>query len=283
MELVIKVLAIILGLYLIALGTLFLAQRSFIYFPAGDSTAPAAVGLQDFAPVAITDTNTTSWWKAPRSPSDPVIIHFHGNGSSLANASRLYRLMSKDGIGVLAVGYPGYNGDPGRPSEKSFYAAAETNYRWLIMQGIVPERIVIVGQSIGGGAATYLASREKASGLILEAPFTSLVDIAARQVRFVPMRFLIRDRYPNQDRVAAIKMPLALIHGAEDRVIPIGMGAQVFSAAPEPKCFFAISGGGHNDLWLRGIDEIVRENARTMVTDGRCWSEGANAASARVF
>ena len=276
-----KTLGIVVFLALLAVGALWLWQRSLIYFPdrVGSATPPPS-----FKRIAINNDGPTthSWWSPPRDAAQPVIIHFHGNGGGLSGRSEIYRAMARDGAGVLAVGYPGYNGADGTPSERAFYRAAEANYRWLRAQGIAAQRIVIVGQSIGSGSALYLATTAPSAGLVLEAPFTSLPDVAARQFRGLP-RFFLRDQFPNLERARKVEIPLAWIHGTDDAVIPMDMGARIFFAAAGLKCSYAISGGGHNDLWSYGVDEIVRQNARTMAAANRCWSEGENNASARIF
>lgn len=274
-----KTAGIIFIIALIAVGALWQWQRSLIYFPDRAVGKPPA----SFERILIEggETTTHSWWSPPRDAQAPVIIHFHGNGGGLAGRADIYRAMAHDGAGVLAVSYPGYNGDAGSPSERTFYRTAKANYRWLRSQGVAADRIVIMGQSIGSGSALYLATTEPAAGVILEAPFTSLHDVAVRTLRGLP-RFFVRDHYPNLKRAGQLKIPLAWIHGTDDRIIPLDLGARVYFAAVGPKCSYAMNGAGHNDLWSHGIDEIVRQNARTMAAASRCWSEGDNTATARI-
>lgn len=281
MAALLKTVGLIVILVLLAVGALWLWQRSLIYFPdrVGSTTPPPS-----FKRVAINGDGPTthSWWSPPRDAAQPVIIHFHGNAGGLSGRADIYRAMARDGIGVLAVGYPGYNGDDGSPSEHALYRGADANYRWLGAQGIAAERIVIVGQSIGSGSALYLATTAPAAGIILEAPFTALPDVAVLQFRGLPRSFL-RDQYPNLKRAGQLKIPLAWIHGTDDAIIPMDMGARVYFAAAGRKCSYAVTGAGHNDLWSHGIDEIVRQNARAMASSNRCWPEGENRASARIF
>ncbi len=242
----------------------YLFQRSFLYIP--DQQVPSELHLSkmDFATVAIAlddGTRLSSLWRAPKDPSQPVMIHFHGNAGSHYNRMELYQAMAREGAGVLGVGYPGYGGNPGSPGEDILYAAAQANYNWLQENGVKSRRIVIVGQSLGSGVATWLASRNEAAGLILEAAYTGMDDMAQRQFPFLPARRLAKDKYRSVDRINRINMPLSWIHGRNDQLIPYAMGQRLFDAAKQPKAAHPIENGGHNDLWALGIDGIIRKEA----------------------
>ncbi len=264
------------GLYLCMLGLVYVFQRNFMYMPDTQRFSPEEVELQGFEPVEIVSGDVTlqSWWSAPADDSKPVIIHFHGNGGALAGRANMYRELASSGAGVLAVGYPGYGGNPGDIGEERFYQAARANYRWLRDQGFRGPDIVIAGQSVGTGPATYLAAKTNAAGLILEAPYTSMADMAARQMPVFPARWLVKDRYDSLSRIADIDMPLVWIHGERDGLIPVEMGQQLFDAASEPKCAYRIEKGGHNDLWILGIGRIIGEQAQSIKADKNCVKGG---------
>ena len=136
----------------------------------------------------------------------------------------------------------------------------------MIKQGIKPDRIVIVGQSLGTGMATKIASENEAAGLILEAAYTGMDDMAQKQFPFLPAKMLAKDKYRSIDRLDQIDMPLSWIHGTADALIPFAMGQKLFDAAKEPKTAHPIRGGTHNDLWLKGIDRIIRADAKRFVS-----------------
>lgn len=259
-------------LYSMTLLAVFIFQRSFIYAPDVRARSPEEVGLTDFQTVEISlgTRKLASWWTKPIERDQPVIIHFHGNGGALAGREPIYREIADSGFGVLAVGYPGYGGNPGSPSEAGFYATAKANYDWLIAQGVSPKNIVIIGQSIGTGPATWLATQFDAAGLVLEAPFTSLTDMSASQMPIFPTRWLLKDRFDSVSRIDEIDMPLVWIHGANDTLIPVALGQRVFDAAMEPKCAHIISKGEHNDLWQRGIGRLITQQAREMIAKREC-------------
>ncbi|QJB69309.1 alpha/beta hydrolase [Parasphingorhabdus halotolerans] len=125
-------------------------------------------------------------------------------------------------------------------------------------KGIAAERIIIVGQSLGTGPAVWLASKNSAAGLILEAAYTGIDDMAQKQFPFLPAKMLSKNKYPSIDRIRQINMPLVWIHGTADELIPFSMGQKLFDAADQPKTAVPMRNGGHNDLWERGIDEIIR-------------------------
>jgi fermentation-respiration switch protein FrsA (DUF1100 family) len=252
------------SLYLGSLVLAYLFQRNLLYMP--DQAVPSQLHLSkmNFSKASIPINNgkvLSSLWRPPKDETRPALIHFHGNAGSHYQRIPIYQAMASEGAGVLAVGYPGYGGNGGNPSEQALYSAAQANYDWLIAQGYPPERIVIVGQSLGTGAATWLASKNDAAGLILEAAYTGLDDMAQRQFFWLPAKLLITDRYRSGDRIAQIDMPLSWIHGTNDELIPFAMGQRLFDAAKKPKKPYPIKNGGHNDLWQRGIDQIIRKEA----------------------
>jgi len=261
-------LAVIVGFYLLVVALAYSFQRSLLYFPDQYVLSEQELGAAGFDAVIISAENSgelLSLWHAPTDETKPIIIHFHGNGGSIAVRLPIYQAMAQDGAGVLAVGYPGYGGNAGAPSEDALYDAAQANYDWLMARGYSTDKIVIAAQSLGTGVATWLASKNEASGLILEAAYTGMDDMAQRQFPFLPAKPLIKDRYRSLDRIDQINMPLSWIHGTNDELIPFAMGKRLFDAAKEPKFARPVKSGGHNDLWMRGIDALVRKDAQRFV------------------
>lgn len=243
---------------------LFFNQRYFIYFPVKEIPSPAEAGAPQMQVIAVLPKGMTQsiegWYAEPAGADKPVLLYFHGNGGGVdLRVPRVLPLIER-GYGVLLAEYRGYSGNPGKPSERGFYADAEAYYSWLLEQGIAEGRIVLYGESIGSGPATYLASKHgDARGLILDAPFTSLTDIARRQMFFVPVGLLLRDRYPNIDRIDAIDMPLLVMHGERDMIVPTRYGVRLFEAAAEPKTLRLFPEGGHSDLYYHGAGQAVLE------------------------
>ncbi len=260
--------AVTVGIYLVLMFLAFLFQRQLLYFP--DQSVPGELHLSkmDFPEVVVRsspDGDLRSLWRAAKSKDDPIILFFHGNAGSHYQRVPIYQALAERGAGILAAGYPGYGGNAGKPSENALYAAAQANYDWLLEQNIAPKRIVIAGESLGSGVATQLAAQNDAAGLILIAAYTGIDDMAQRQFPIFPAKLLIKDKYRSIDRIDEINMPLVWIHGTADELIPYTMGEKLFDAAKKPKSPRAIEDGGHNNLWMRGADIIVRTEANRLV------------------
>ena len=258
---VVAYLAVMLGLYAM--------QRSFLYHPDRARVMPAAAGLDAFAEVE-TAAGQRSWWHAPPRSDAPVILYLHGNGGALAGRSTIFAAMAAAGNGVLGVGYPGYGGNAGDPAETAMHRAALANYDWLRRAGIAANRIVIVAHSMGTGVAVPLAVERPVAGLVLESPFTSMTDAAQRAVPWAPVRWLITDRFDSAARIGAVRAPIAWVHGTDDMLIPIEMGARLLARARVPVCSHIIAGGDHDHLWAAGGGNYTLRQVAAMVQTGRC-------------
>ena len=252
------VLYLVLGgalVYAALLGWLYVSQRSMTYFPGPDMGRPADAGLGDMAPVTLTTEDglaLTAWYKAPVSDGR-VLVLFHGNAGTIANREGKARPYLDAGLGVLLVEYRGYGGNRGTPSEQGLYADAAAALKFLEGEGIAPARWVLYGASIGAAVAVEAASvqarRTPVGALVLEAPFTSLVDVARFHYPYVPVTWLARERYMSIDKIAHVKAPVLVVHGGDDAIVPARFGHALFAAALPPKEAIWIAGAGHNDLY----------------------------------
>ncbi len=259
----------LLVMYLAVVLLLYIFQRNFLFHPDPRPILPEAAGLAGFDVVAITP-DLKSWWHAPPAKDAPVILYFHGNGGALAGRAEIFGQMAGWGAGVLAVGYPGYGGNPSSPSEPAIHTAAQANYNWLIAQGVDPRQIVITAHSMGTGAAVPLAANNKAAGLILESPFTAMADVAQLVVPFAPTKYLVRDAFHSDAHIANVKMPVVWMHGTDDQLIPYSMGERLFSQIDGPKCYLRIDGGDHDHLWTMGVAAFTQRQVFAMVRTGGC-------------
>ncbi len=228
----------ILGGYLLLVLLMFLAQRSLIYPAAAVAPRLADHGMPGLEAV---ETGThpgltlTHWFHAPAGPDQPLIVFFHGNGSHLSNAVAKMRPFLNAGFGLLATGYRGYSGNPGSPSEEGLTADARSVIDWAHHQGYEADRLVYFGESLGTAVAVKMASERPPSALVLEAPPSSIADVAAAHYWYLPVRPLIRDPWDSQSRIATVQCPLLILHGENDPVVPIRFGRKLFEAAIEPK------------------------------------------------
>lgn len=199
-----------------------------------------------------------------------LVVMFAGNaGNRLSRVSQL-ALFNGLGCDALLVDYRGYGENAGAPSESAFLVDARTVWDYAVQElGVPPERIVISGESLGGGVATALAGEVCQAGqtpaaLVLRATFSSMVDTAAHHYWWLPVRQVLIDKYPSVERMPSVNCPLLCYHGVEDEVIPYAQGKQLFDAAPRQsksgieKRFLSIPGAGHNDIYRIGSHEITR-------------------------
>jgi hypothetical protein len=183
---------------------------------------------------------------------------FSGQRGHLGHRLFVVAPLLREGYGVVLAAYPGYGGNPGQPTEMSLYAAGSGTLASLAKHGIAAERVVLWGESLGGGVATRLAVEQRVAGVILQAPFTSVADRAQELYPIVPARRLTLDRFEILSRITAIGAPLLVVHGEADRVVPADHGRQIFAAAREPKRGVFIPHADHNDLYACGLVDHVR-------------------------
>jgi len=248
------------GGYLGGLAVLFFAQRAFIFpIPQTVRTAPEAAGLpqaEEHA-LATADGEKVIVWYVPAKPGHAVVIYFPGNGDFLAGLAGHFREITSDGTGLVALSYRGYAGSSGRPSEQGLLLDAAAAYVFTSAR-YGADRIVLWGFSLGSGVAVALAAEQPVGKVILEAPYTSIADVAGLLLRIVPVRWLIRDQFRSDQRIAGITAPLLIMHGARDSTIPISFGERLFAFAHEPKQFVRFPDGGHDDLDDYGAIETAR-------------------------
>jgi len=246
--------------YLGGLVVLFFVQRAFIFpIPQTVRTTPQAAGFPEAEEHFLTtaDGERVIVWHVPAKPGRAVVIYFAGNGDFLAGLAGRFRAIASDGTGLVALSYRGYAGSSGRPSEQGLLQDAAAAYAFTSAR-YGADRIVAWGFSLGSGVAVALAAEQPVGKLILEAPYTSIVDIAGPLLRIAPVRWLIRDQFRSDQRIAGVSAPLLIMHGARDATIPIGFGERLFALAHEPRQFERFPDGGHDNLDDYGAIETAR-------------------------
>lgn len=227
-------LAILVALYLIALVSLALAQRALIY------PAPKAAGINPadippgFSSATLATRDGLHLQAAYRAaaPGHPTLVFFHGNGSRIEESALTTALLGQRGNGLLLVEYRGYRGNPGKPSEQGLYADGRAALAWLDRHDVPPKQRILIGNSLGSGIATQLATEQPIAGLVLVSGFTSLPDVAAGHYPWLPAKLLLRDRYDNLTKLAQINTPILVLHGTADTLIPASHARALAAAAP---------------------------------------------------
>lgn len=195
-------------------------------------------------------------WHVPPQAEKPVIIFFHGNADTLAGRAGRFRAITARGVGLLALSFRGYGGSSGHPTEDGLHRDAMAAYAFAAAR-YSPDRIVLWGYSLGSGVAVALAAKRPIAKLVLEAPYTSAVDVAASIYPFVPVRLLMKDQFHSDEQIQKVKVPILIVHAEHDQIIPISFGERLFAMAPEPKRFVRFPQGRHEDLDNYGVVEVV--------------------------
>ena len=259
---VFKILAVGFVTYGALVGALSVFQRHLMYFPDTHKPEPADFGVPEMGEVILKTgdgLDLMAWYRAPRSDAAPVILYFHGNAGHIGHRAGKVRPYLDAGLGVLLVSYRGYGGNPGSPTEEGLYQDGRAAVAFVTGEGIAARRTVFYGESLGSGVAAQLATEGTPGAIVLEAPFTSAVDIAAKHYPFAPVRYLVWDRFESMDKIANVQAPLFFIHGERDRIVPVGNSRRLFSAASEPKSARYFAAAGHNDLYMHGAaGEVIR-------------------------
>lgn len=238
---------------------MYVQQRALMYHPERLRTSPAAAGLSDAQELTLdtADGKTVIVWHVPPKQDRPVILYFPGNAGALRYRADRFHALVADGFGLVALSYRGYGGSTGSPTEAGLIADAEAAYGFATAH-YPAERIAVWGESLGTGVAVALAATHRVGRLVLEAPFTSAVDIGADVYWFLPVRALMKDTFRSDLRIGKVTAPLLIMHGTRDTTIPIAFGERLFALAHEPKRFVRFDGGSHADLDDYGAWDAVR-------------------------
>ncbi len=257
----------ILALYVALVALVYLGQERMVYFPQRDiGWTPAAMDAPyEDVWMTTSDGVRIHGWFIPAPNARGTVLYFHGNGNNISgsmwDATAAYRL----GLNGFFVDYRGYGQSEGTPSEQGLYADAEAAWRHLTDErGISPDEIIIMGQSLGGGVASWLAQQHTPAALVLMSTFTSAVDLGAETYPILPVHLLARNRYPTIERLPDIDALVLITHARGDRVIPFVHSERLYAAAQEPKTLLELEGG--HDRGFMALYEQRPEDLETFLT-----------------
>jgi len=254
------------AVYLVIVGALYAAQRSFLYLPDKSRPDAAASGVAGLREVTLRTEDGVPLlaWYLPRSGA-PTIVYFHGNAGSIADRRDRLARLSREGFGALLPEYRGYGGNSGKPTEPGLLADARAALDFIAAEGIPAERLVLWGESLGSGVAVAMATERPVGAVVLEAPYTSLAAAAQHHYPFVPAALLLKDRFDSLARVGRVRAPILVAHGELDTVVPVRLGRALYAAAPEPKEGWFPAAAGHNDLGANGLVDTVVDFIRRRI------------------
>ncbi len=242
-------------------------QRRLMYFPTSGVPAPGEIGLTGVEPVTFETTDglgLSGWFVAASGPPPHVtVLVFNGNAGNRAHRGPLAAALHRHGLQVLLVDYRGYGGNPGAPTENGLAADSRAARAYLAGRpGVDLSRLVYFGESLGTAVAVDLAVEHPPAALVLRSPFTSMADVGQHHYPFLPVRLLLRDRFAAIDRIRRIRVPLLVIAGGHDRIVPIENSRRVYEAAVTPKTLLVLPDADHNDDELLAGDEMIRAIVR---------------------
>ena len=238
-----------------------LLHRYFLYIPDPKRVDPHEAGLTGVEEIVFKSAEGKKLiaWYRPAAKGERTLLYFPGNSGNVAARAGKIKAIVADGYGVFIVNYRGFGGSASRPTEKRLVRDAVTAYDTLRGLGVPPRDIVLYGESLGTGVATQVCQQREAEGLVLESPFTSVVDVGKLAWPLLPLKHIMVDQYRTIDRIGSVDVPLFIIHGGRDAVIPLDMARRIFHAANDPKTLTVVPRAGHNDLFEQGAWARVRD------------------------
>jgi fermentation-respiration switch protein FrsA (DUF1100 family) len=251
---------ILLGVLAALLGAVWLLQRRLIYFPDTAAPPPDSVppGGEEIT-LRTEDGLALRAWQVSATGADRgiAVLVMPGNAGSRALRASLAHRLAAQGFSVLLLDYRGYGGNPGNPSEHGLITDARAARSYLLHLGVPAHRLIYFGESLGAAVATRLAAEYPPGALMLRSPFTSLADVGALHYPFLPVRLMLRDRFPVVELIGQIRVPTAVVYGSADMVVPPEQSAAVAAAAGRPVRTIVVAGADHNDTALVEGNELI--------------------------
>ena len=228
---------IILFLYILVLVFLYFFQRNLLYHPNENNYSEDKISV-DIKKVKIKTSDNIEllgWFHEKNLKDYKTLVYFHGNAGTLENRIHKINHFQDMNINFLIIAWRGFSGNKGKPTEQGLYEDGKSAIDWLIKKGVNEENLILYGESLGTGVATHLAQNKNYAGIILETPFTSMIDAAKTFYPYIPVSILLRDKFENYKKVKNIKLPILIMHGEVDQIVPFSMGKKIYEIANQPK------------------------------------------------
>ena len=232
-----KIIIGILVIYTSLLLLLFIFQRNLMYHPDENNYSGDKLEV-DIKKVKINTSDgldLLGWFHKKDLKRFKTIIYFHGNAGKLENRIHKLNHFKDMDVNFLIIAWRGFSGNDGKPSEESLYIDGNSAIKWLKNLGLSEKDIIIYGESLGTGVATEIAKSNDFAGLVLETPFTSMIEAAKNFYPYIPVRILLRDKYENDKKIKNINIPVFVMHGEADQIVPFWMGEKIYEMANQPK------------------------------------------------
>ena len=232
-----KFIILVVAIYFLLLTFVFFYQRKLLYHPnfSNHVTGDGLIHSIEKINIKTEDNIDLKGWFHLKDLKKKTILFFHGNAGTLDN--RIYKLnfLGNLDINFLIIAWRGYSGSSGKPTELGLYQDAKSAVNWLNLKGIAEKNIILYGESLGTSVAIEIGQNKNFAGMILEAPFTSMVDTGKKHYPFFPVKLLLKDKYESKNKIKNIKFPILVMHGKKDKIIPFYMGEAIYNLANKPK------------------------------------------------
>tara|TARA_B100000579_G_scaffold434103_1_gene454246 strand:- start:465 stop:1301 length:837 start_codon:yes stop_codon:yes gene_type:complete len=257
------ILIIFVVIYIFILISTYVFQRNLLYHPTENNY----FGDKLLAPIEKVKIKTNdniellSWYHNKSISEYKTILFLHGNAGSLENRIHKINHFKDMNVNFLIVAWRGFSGNKGQPTEIGLYEDARSSIKWLKQKGIAEENIIIYGESLGTGVAIEVAQNKNFAGIILESPFTSMIDAGKNKYPFLPVAFLLKDKYESKKKIKNIKIPILVMHGKVDNIVPFDMGKQMYELANQPKFSYFSDYDDHmmeyNENLLKALKKFI--------------------------
>ena len=251
--------------YLVVLVFIYFYQRNLLYHPSENNYQNDEVEF-NYEEVYIEVENEIklkSWLINKDLKKLKTLLIFHGNAGDLSN--RIYKLneLNKLEINILLISWRGFSGNKGSPTEKNLYKDAEAAIKWLNKKNVNNNQIILYGESLGTGIAVEMAKKNDFNSIILESPFTSIENSAKIYYPYLPVKYLLKDRYDTVSKIKMVESPIMIMHGEKDDVVPFSMGKELFEKANSPKQSYFTPDDDHmmefNSSLLKNIKDFIEK------------------------
>ena len=245
-----NIILVAVSFYILLLTLVFFFQRSLLYHPSVDNylkdeSSNKPTEIERVKITTVDKIDLAAWFYNKDIKKLKTILFFHGNAGSLEN--RTYKLNHFKNLNVnfLIIAWRGFSGNRGKPNELGLYRDAESAIKWLKSKGVIEQNIIIYGESLGTGVAIEVAQNKNYAGIILESPFTSMINLGKKYYPFFPVSLLLKDKFESYKKINNIYVPVLIMHGKVDKIVPYDMGKKMYELANEPKFFYSQEYGDH--------------------------------------
>ena len=223
--------------YILILIFLYFYQRNLMYHPNENnySDDQITVNIKKVKINTSDNIELLGWYHKKDLKKNKTVVFFHGNAGSLENRIHKLNHFQEMNVNFLIIAWRGFSGNKGKPSEKGLYEDGKSAINWLLDKGVEEKNIIIYGESLGTGVATHLSQNKNFGGLILETPFTSMIDAAKIFYPYIPVSLLLKDKFENKNKIKNVTFPVLIMHGEMDQIVPFFMGKKMYEIANEPK------------------------------------------------